>query len=67
MFEPMVASLITDGARLLTGVETRWAGCSPEHAQRIYFEERSESRGLFAAVVRASAAAAHPDAARGGG
>ncbi len=37
MFEPVVATLTVSGARLLTGVQARWVGCSPADVQRIYF------------------------------
>jgi 1-acyl-sn-glycerol-3-phosphate acyltransferase len=37
MFEPTVANLTIGGARLLTGVQARWRGCSPADVQRIYF------------------------------
>jgi 1-acyl-sn-glycerol-3-phosphate acyltransferase len=37
MFEPVVANLTIGGARLLTGAQARWVGCSPAAVQRIYF------------------------------
>src|SRR5260221_5374161 len=37
MLERLVASLITGGARLLTGVRARWIGCGPSTTPRIYF------------------------------
>ena len=37
MLEPLVATLITAGTQLLTGVQARWLGCAPSAVQRIYF------------------------------
>jgi 1-acyl-sn-glycerol-3-phosphate acyltransferase len=37
MLESLVASLITGGIRLLTGVHARWVGCVPSNVQRVYF------------------------------
>jgi len=37
MLEPLVATLITAGTQLLTGVQARWLGCGPAEVQRIYF------------------------------
>jgi 1-acyl-sn-glycerol-3-phosphate acyltransferase len=37
MFELLTTNLTIAGARLLTGIEARWVGCSPDDVQRIYF------------------------------
>jgi 1-acyl-sn-glycerol-3-phosphate acyltransferase len=37
MFEPLVNNLTTGGARLLTGLRSRWVGSCPDDVQRIYF------------------------------
>ena len=37
MLERAVATLITRGAKILTGVQARWIGCAPTPVQRIYF------------------------------
>jgi 1-acyl-sn-glycerol-3-phosphate acyltransferase len=41
MFAPIVAHLTVGGARLLTGVQAHWAGCSPADVPRIYFANHS--------------------------
>lgn len=41
MLEPWIASLITSGARFLTGAQCRWLGCDPSPTQRIYFANHS--------------------------
>jgi len=46
MFEPVVATLITSGARLITGARSLWIGCGPKPEQRIYFANHS-SHGDF--------------------
>ncbi|NWB88291.1 lysophospholipid acyltransferase family protein [Pseudomonas gingeri] len=46
MFEPVVATLITSGARLITGARSLWIGCGPNPEQRIYFANHS-SHGDF--------------------
>ncbi len=46
MFEPVVATLITSGARLITGARSLWIGCGPDPVQRIYFANHS-SHGDF--------------------
>ncbi|NWA04100.1 lysophospholipid acyltransferase family protein [Pseudomonas gingeri] len=46
MFEPVVATLITSGARLVTGARSLWIGCGPDPVQRIYFANHS-SHGDF--------------------
>ena len=46
MFEPLVATLITAGARSITGARSLWLGCTPEPVQRIYFANHS-SHGDF--------------------
>ena len=46
MFEPVVATFITSGARLLTGARSLWLGCAPQAEQRIYFANHS-SHGDF--------------------
>jgi 1-acyl-sn-glycerol-3-phosphate acyltransferase len=46
MFEPLVATLITAGARSVTGARSLWLGCTPEPTQRIYFANHS-SHGDF--------------------
>ena len=46
MFEPLVATLITAGARSITGARSLWLGSSPEPTQRIYFANHS-SHGDF--------------------
>jgi 1-acyl-sn-glycerol-3-phosphate acyltransferase len=46
MFEPLVATIITAGARSLTGARSLWLGCTPEPVQRIYFANHS-SHGDF--------------------
>ncbi|NWA23987.1 1-acyl-sn-glycerol-3-phosphate acyltransferase [Pseudomonas gingeri] len=46
MFEPVVATLITSGARLITGARSLWIGCGPDPEQRIYFANHS-SHGDF--------------------
>ena len=46
MFEPLVATLITAGARSVTGARSLWLGCTPEPSQRIYFANHS-SHGDF--------------------
>lgn len=37
MVERIIALLITDTTRLLTGAQARWVGCAPCDTQRIYF------------------------------
>ena len=46
MFEPLVATIITAGARSVTGARSLWLGCTPEPVQRIYFANHS-SHGDF--------------------
>ncbi|KIH82588.1 lysophospholipid acyltransferase family protein [Pseudomonas batumici] len=46
MLEPVVATLITSGARLITGARSLWIGCGPDPVQRIYFANHS-SHGDF--------------------
>ncbi|MCS3467676.1 lysophospholipid acyltransferase family protein [Pseudomonas sp. Pseusp122] len=46
MFEPLVATIITAGARSVTGARSLWLGCTPEPNQRIYFANHS-SHGDF--------------------
>ncbi|RMM12561.1 putative Acyltransferase, partial [Pseudomonas syringae pv. berberidis] len=46
MFEPLVATIITAGARSITGARSLWLGCTPELRQRIYFANHS-SHGDF--------------------
>ncbi|HEX8594180.1 MAG TPA: lysophospholipid acyltransferase family protein [Pseudomonas sp.] len=46
MFEPLVATIITAGARSVTGARSLWLGCAPEPVQRIYFANHS-SHGDF--------------------
>ena len=46
MLEPVVATLITSAARLLTGARSLWLGCAPQPVQRIYFANHS-SHGDF--------------------
>ena len=46
MFESLVATLITAGARSITGARSLWLGCTPEPVQRIYFANHS-SHGDF--------------------
>lgn len=46
MFEPLVATIITAGARSVTGARSLWLGCTPEPRQRIYFANHS-SHGDF--------------------
>ncbi|EPN61160.1 acyltransferase, partial [Pseudomonas syringae pv. actinidiae ICMP 18807] len=46
MFEPLVATIITAGARSITGARSLWLGCTPEQRQRIYFANHS-SHGDF--------------------
>ncbi|MBI3907264.1 lysophospholipid acyltransferase family protein [Pseudomonas sp. GL-R-26] len=46
MLEPVVATLITSAARLLTGARSLWLGCAPQTVQRIYFANHS-SHGDF--------------------
>lgn len=46
MFEPVIATLITAGARTVTGARSLWLGCTPEPVQRIYFANHS-SHGDF--------------------
>jgi 1-acyl-sn-glycerol-3-phosphate acyltransferase len=46
MLEPVVATLITSAARLLTGARSLWLGCAPAPVQRIYFANHS-SHGDF--------------------
>lgn len=46
MLEPLVATIITAGARSVTGARSLWLGCAPEPAQRIYFANHS-SHGDF--------------------
>lgn len=46
MLEPLVATLITAGARAVTGARSLWLGCSPSPVQRIYFANHS-SHGDF--------------------
>jgi 1-acyl-sn-glycerol-3-phosphate acyltransferase len=46
MFEPLVATVITAGARSVTGARSLWLGCTPEPNQRIYFANHS-SHGDF--------------------
>ncbi|BBP80327.1 1-acyl-sn-glycerol-3-phosphate acyltransferase [Pseudomonas gingeri NCPPB 3146 = LMG 5327] len=46
MFEPVVATLITSGARLVTGARSLWIGSGPDPVQRIYFANHS-SHGDF--------------------
>lgn len=46
MLEPLVATIITAGARSVTGARSLWLGCSPEPRQRIYFANHS-SHGDF--------------------
>jgi len=46
MFEPLIATLITVGARAITGARSLWLGCTPEPVQRIYFANHS-SHGDF--------------------
>ena len=41
MLERAVASAITRGAKILTGVQARWIGCAPTATQRIYFANHS--------------------------
>jgi 1-acyl-sn-glycerol-3-phosphate acyltransferase len=41
MLEPLVASLITRGTQLLTGVRGYWVGCAPSGEQRIYYANHS--------------------------
>jgi 1-acyl-sn-glycerol-3-phosphate acyltransferase len=46
MFESLVATIITAGARSVTGARSLWLGCTPEPNQRIYFANHS-SHGDF--------------------
>ncbi|KPA94379.1 MULTISPECIES: lysophospholipid acyltransferase family protein [Pseudomonas] len=46
MLEPVVATLITSAARLITGARSLWIGCAPDPVQRIYFANHS-SHGDF--------------------
>jgi len=46
MLEPVVATLITSAARLITGARSLWIGCGPDPVQRIYFANHS-SHGDF--------------------
>lgn len=46
MFEPLVATIITAGARSVTGARSLWLGCTPEPRQRIYYANHS-SHGDF--------------------
>jgi 1-acyl-sn-glycerol-3-phosphate acyltransferase len=46
MFEPLIASLITSAARIVTGARSLWLGCAPQAQQRIYFANHS-SHGDF--------------------
>lgn len=46
MFEPLVATIITAGARSVTGARSLWLGCVPEPVHRIYFANHS-SHGDF--------------------
>lgn len=46
MFEPLVATLITAGARSVTGARSLWLGCTPVPSQRIYYANHS-SHGDF--------------------
>lgn len=46
MFETLIATVITVGARSITGARSLWLGCAPEPTQRIYFANHS-SHGDF--------------------
>ncbi|MCO8168835.1 1-acyl-sn-glycerol-3-phosphate acyltransferase [Pseudomonas sp. 21LCFQ02] len=46
MLEYLVASLITAGARSVTGARSLWLGCTPQATQRIYFANHT-SHGDF--------------------
>ncbi|BAP42509.1 1-acyl-sn-glycerol-3-phosphate acyltransferase [Pseudomonas sp. LJDD11] len=46
MLESLVASLITAGARSVTGARSLWLGCTPQATQRIYFANHT-SHGDF--------------------
>lgn len=46
MFESLVATLITAGARSVTGARSLWLGCTPQATQRIYFANHT-SHGDF--------------------
>lgn len=46
MFETLIATIITAGARSITGARSLWLGCIPEPTQRIYFANHS-SHGDF--------------------
>jgi 1-acyl-sn-glycerol-3-phosphate acyltransferase len=49
MLERLAAALIIGFARLVTGVQARWAGCGPERNQRIYFANHA-SHGDFVLI-----------------
>lgn len=46
MLESLVATLITAGARSVTGARSMWLGCTPQATQRIYFANHT-SHGDF--------------------
>ena len=39
----MIATIIADCARLLTGAQARWRGCAPEPRLRVYFANHSSN------------------------
>jgi 1-acyl-sn-glycerol-3-phosphate acyltransferase len=62
----MIAGIIAEAARLLTGAHARWRGCAPEKKLRVYFANHTSNLDfvlLWAALPRALRDVTRPVAA----